>query len=94
MTSNKIKDNIRIKCEYINSNSKFISLHGRFPCMALYKSGHIVVFDGVYWTKIKINQKRIKRVRDIAIRDKGSLYINLRPSGVGYILDEKLHDNS
>lgn len=94
MTINESKDNIRIKCEYINSNSRFISLIGRFPCIALYESGHIVVFDGVYWTEIKINQKSIKRVRGIAIRDKGSLYINLRPSGVGYILDEKLHDNS
>lgn len=73
------------------SNNCFCGLIGRFNCMNISTTNKsFILFDGVYWYECKTNKQNIKRIKDIALRDKGSLYVKIRPCGVGYVLDEPL----
>ena len=73
------------------SDNDFCGIVGRFTCMIISTTKKSFrLFDGDYWYECKTHKQSIKRIKDIALRDKGSLYVNIRPSGLGYILDEPL----
>ena len=73
------------------SDRHFCCLVGRFTCMSIsIINESFKLFDGNYWYECKTNKQNIKRIKDIASRDKGSLYVKIRSSGVGYVLDEPL----
>ena len=48
------------------------------------------VFDGEHLYECKTHKSNINRIKKIVLRDKGSLYVKIRPTGVGYVLDEEL----
>lgn len=79
----------RIDIIYICSQHNLLSLTGRFPCISIGDSGLFTVLTDDGWVNLKVHTNDVKRLRGIASRDKGSLYLRIRPSGVGYILDEE-----
>lgn len=79
----------RIDIVYICSQHKMLSITGRFPCISIRDSGLFTVLTDEGWVHLKVHTNDVKRLKDIASRDKGSLYIRIRPSGVGYVLDEE-----
>ena len=87
-----MENNSRIEVTlHDTSDNSFCGIVGRFTCMSISTTKKSFrLFDGDYWYECKTNKQSIKRIKDIALRDRGSLYINIRPSGVGYILDEPL----
>ena len=44
--------------------------------------------------KLKAEKEDTERIKRIAIRDKGSLYVKIRPNGDGYVLDERLREDA
>lgn len=86
------KDRIGVK--YIKSQNNFVSLVGRYPCMALQSNGKFRLFTDDGWVELKATKDDIQRIKAIALRDKGSLYVKIRPSGIGYVLDERLRENA
>lgn len=89
-----MSDNIRIKVKYIDSQGIFVSLVGRYPCMALQSNGKFRLFTDSGWVELKATKDDIQRIKAIALRDKGSLYVKIRPSGIGYVLDERLREDA
>lgn len=75
------------------SDKHFYGLIGRFVCMSIsITNKSFRLFDGKQWYEFKTNKQSIKRIKDIALRDKGSLYVKIRVTGIGYVLDEELVD--
>lgn len=73
------------------SDNGFCGIIGRFTCISISTiKQSFRLFDGGYWYEFKTDEQSIRRIKDIALRDKGSLYVKIRPSGLGYILDETL----
>ena len=87
-----MENNSRIEVELHKTSEKhFCGLIGRYSCTSISTTKKSFrVFDGEHWYEFKTNKNNIKRIKDIALRDKGSLYVKIRPSGIGYILDEPL----
>ena len=79
----------RIDIVYISSQHYLLSLTGRFPCISIKKCGLFTILTDEGWVRLKVHTNDVKRLKDIASRDKGSLYLRIRPSGVGYVLDEE-----
>jgi hypothetical protein len=84
----------RIGVNYINSQNNFTGLIGRYPCMALKSNGKFRLFTDDGWLELEANKDEIQRIKTIALRDKGSLYVNIRPCGEGYVLDERLREDA
>ena len=73
------------------SDKHFYCLIGRYSCTSISSTNNsFKLFDGNYLYECKTNKQNIKRIKDIALRDNGSLYVKIRPCGVGYVLDEPL----
>lgn len=73
------------------SDNSFCGIVGRFTCISISTiNKSFRLFDGDYWYEFKTNRYSIKRIKDIALRDNGSLYVKIRQSGLGYVLDEPL----
>ena len=87
-----MKNNSRIEVSLHDTSDKhFYGLIGRFVCMNIsITKKSFRLFDEEHWYECKAHKQSIKRIKDIALRDKGSLYVKIRPSGIGYILDEPL----
>lgn len=85
-------DRIEVKC--INSQNNFVSLVGRYPCMTLQSNGKFRLFTDDGWLELEANKDDIQRIKAIALRDKGSLYVKIRPCGEGYVLDERLREDA
>lgn len=83
-------DNNKIEVMYIKSNFDLTSVIGRYTCISLSSNGKFKLFTGDGWLELKATKDDIKRIKDIALRDKGSLYVKIKQSGIGYILDEPL----
>lgn len=87
-----MENNSRIEVTLHDTSDKcFCGIVGRFTCMSISTTKKSFrLFDGDYWYECKTHKQSIKRIKDIALRDRGSLYVKIRPSGLGYVLDEEL----
>lgn len=85
-------DRIEIKC--IKSSFDLTSVIGRYACMSLSANGSFRLLTDDGWLELKATKDNIRRIKDIALRDKGSLYVKIRPSGIGYVLDERLREGT
>ena len=92
---NKMIDinNDRIAVKYIKSTFNLVSVTGRYPCVSLSSSESFVILTDEGWLELKATKEDTERIKRIAIRDKGSLYVKIRPSGFGYVLDEQLRED-
>lgn len=88
-----MEDNNRIEVTLHDTSDKhFYGRVGRFTCMSISTTKKSFrLFDGEHWYECKTHKNNINRIKELALRDKGSLYVKIRPSGVGYVLDEELN---
>lgn len=89
-----MENNNRIEVKYLKSNFDLTSVIGRYACMSLSDNGSFRLITDDGWLELKATKDDIKRIKNIALRDKGSLYVKIRPSGVGYVLDERLREET
>lgn len=89
-----MENNNRIEVKYIKSNFDLTCIIGRYACMSLSGNGTIKLFTDDGWVELKVLKEHLQRVKQIALRDKGSLYVKIRPNGEGYILDEPLREEA
>lgn len=76
-----------------SSNKDFSSLVGRYACLCFTEDDTIRLFDGRYWVELGlVDIEDIEKVKNIAIRDRGSLYVNIKKDRVGYILNEPIKE--
>ena len=89
---NNMDNNSRIEVELHDTSDKhFYGLVGRYSCTSISTINEsFKLFDGERWYEFKTNKNNIKRIKEIALRDKGSLYVKIRCIGIGYVLDEEL----
>ena len=87
-----MENDSRIEVELHKTSDKhFYGLIGRFACIRIsYTNRSFKLFDGEHLYECKTHKSNINRIKKIALRDKGSLYVKIRPSGIGYVLDEEL----
>lgn len=87
-----MEDNSRIEVTlHDTSDNGFCGLIGRFTCMSISTSNKSFrLFDGEQWYEFKTYKNNINKIKEIALRDKGSLYVNIRPTGLGYVLDKEM----
>ena len=86
-----MENNSRIEVKLHKTSEKcFCGLIGRYSCISLSPIGLFRLFDGEHWYECKTHKNNINRIKDIALRDNGSLYVKIRQSGLGYVLDEPL----
>lgn len=85
-------NNLRIPCEVEEAPGFFLGLIGRMICTAIHKDEKtFTVLDGFDYFKIKVETEAdIERIERIACRDRGSLYVKIRPNKLGYVLDEPI----
>lgn len=62
--------------------------------MSLSANGSFRLITDDGWIELKATKDNIQRIKAIALRDKGSLYVKIRPSGIGYVLDERLREDT
>lgn len=86
------KDRIAVKC--IKSTVNLLNIAGRCPCVSLSVNESFVILTDGGWVELKATKEDTERIKRIAIRDKGSLYVKIRPSGFGYVLDEPLREGA
>ena len=87
-----MKDNSRIEVILHKTSDKhFCGLIGRFVCMSILSTEKSFrLFDGEQWYNFKTTEHNINRIKELALRDKGSLYVKIKDTGLGYVLDEVL----
>lgn len=79
---------IAVRC--IKSSCGLTGMTGRYACISLYDNGAFRILTGDGWLELKATKDSIQRIKAMALRDKGSLYVEIEPSGVGYVLDKQL----
>ena len=91
-----MENNSRIEVTLHNTSDKhFLCLIGRYPCISIsITKKSFRLFDGEHWYECKTNRQNIERIKHIALRDKGSLYVKIRQCGLGYVLDEPLREDA
>lgn len=83
----------RIKVKYIESSKQITSIKGRFTCIKLQANGYfrILKADTLQWIEFKLVNPHTdyKKLENIALRDKGSLFVSLPDitNQLGYIIN-------
>lgn len=87
-----MKDNSRIEVKLHKTSDKcFCGLIGRFICMSISSTEKSFrLFDGEQWYECKTHKNNIQKIKELALRDKGSLYVKIKDTGLGYVLDNVL----
>lgn len=81
-------------CTLLNRPDNFSSIEGRFSCISINAYGKIILIGDKTNYTLGVDQRHIVKLVEIATRDKGSLYVKIEPSGVGYVMDMKLREEA
>lgn len=86
---------IIVPCVYFMSKGEFIGCVGRYITTEVFDNGIVtIVNDNLEWIKFKIDKADVEKVRDIAIKGKGSLFLAVRKNGLGEIYDRTPEEDS
>ena len=83
---------IEVRC--IKSSCGLTHVTGRYACISLSTNGIFKILTDNGWLELRTTKDSIQRIKAIALRDKGSLYVKITPSGVGYVLDRELREEA
>lgn len=83
---------IAVRC--IKSSCGLTGVIGRYACISLYDNGSFKILTDNGWLELRATKDSIQRIKAIALRDKGSLYVKIEPSGVGYVMDMELREEA
>lgn len=80
-----------VACVYEDSDTEFIGVVGRYSCVLISDDGIVKIVDkDLNWIKLKIDKSDIEKVRNIANRGSGSIYLEVNGNGLGRIFDKAL----
>lgn len=80
-----------VTCVYEDSDTEFIGVVGRYSCVVISDDGIVKIVDkDLNWIKLKIDKSDVERVRNIANRGGGSIYLEVNENGLGRIFDKAL----
>ena len=83
---------IAVRC--IKSSCGLTHVIGRYACISLYANGSFKILTDNGWLELSTTKDSIQRIKAIALRDKGSLYVEIEPSGVGYVIDREVREGA
>ena len=83
---------IAVRC--IKSSCGLTPVTGRYACISLYVNGSFKILTDNGWLELRTTKDSIQKIKAIALRDKGSLYVEIEPSGVGYVIDRELREEA
>ena len=83
---------IAVRC--IKSSCGLTGVTGRYACISLYANGSFKILTDNGWLELRATKDSIQRIKAMALRDKGSLYVEIKPSGVGYVFDRELREGA
>jgi len=87
----KIDYEIPVACVYEDSDTEFIGVVGRYSCVVISDDGIVKIIDkDLNWIKLKIDKSDVEKVRNIANRGRGSIYLEVNENGLGRIFDKAL----
>ena len=84
----------RIEVRCTRSNCGLTGVTGRYACISLYVNGSFKILTDNGWLELRTTKDSIQKIKAIALRDKGSLYVEIEPSGVGYVMDMELREEA
>lgn len=84
----------RIVVRCIKSSYGLTGVTGRYACISLYANGSFKILTDNGWLELRATKGNIQKIKAMALRDKGSLYVKIEPSGVGYVLDRELREEA
>ena len=89
--SDKINYETPVTCIYEDSDTEFIGVVGRYSCVLISDDGIVQIVDkDLNWIRLKIDKYDIEKVRNIASRGRGSIYLEVNENGLGRIFDKAL----
>ena len=78
-----------ITCRIIKNNIKE-KVNTRLACMGIFSTGRVVLLADVgKWLELEIGDENIDKVRELAVKGRGSLTVTLDETGIGSILDKE-----
>lgn len=78
-----------ITCKIIKTNIKE-KVNTRLGCMGVFSTGRVVLLaDAGKWLELEVEAEHVDKVRELAVKGKGSLMVTLDETGVGKIIDEE-----
>lgn len=83
---------IAVRC--IKSSCGLTGVTGRYACIGLYANGSFKVLTDNGWLELRATKDNIQKIKALALRDKGSLYVEIESSGVGYVMDRELREEA
>ena len=83
---------IVVRC--IKSSCGLTGVTGRYACISLYVNGSFKILTDNGCLELRATKDSIQKIKAIALRDKGSLYVEIEPSGVGYVFDRELREEA
>ena len=83
---------IAVRC--IKSSCGLTGMIGRYACVSLYANGSFKILTDNGWLELRATKDNIQKIKAMALRDKGSLYVEIASSGVGYVLDKQLREEA
>lgn len=89
--SDKINYETPVTCIYEDSDTEFIGVVGRYSCIIISDDGIVQIVDkDLNWIRLKIDKSDVEKVRNIASRGRGSIYLEVNENGLGRIFDRDL----
>jgi hypothetical protein len=80
-----------VTCVYEDSDTEFIGVVGRYSCVLISDDGIVKIVDkDLNWIKLKIDKSDVEKVRNIANRGGGSIYLEVNENGLGRVFDKAL----
>lgn len=95
ITGSKIANKVPVGCVYKASDNEFIGVRGRYNCIRITEDGivRIVELPELHWIDLKISRDDVDRVREIAGKGLGSLYVEVNSGGLGKIYNRTLDED-
>lgn len=95
MTGSKVDYKVPVPCVYQQSDTEFIGVTGRYNAISISTDGIVKIIDAntLHWIKLKIDKDDVDRVRDIASKSLGSLYVEVNDSGLGKIYNRAIDED-
>ena len=84
-----------VGCVYKASDEEFIGVVGRYNAISISTDGIVKIVDAktLHWIDLKINRDDVDKVRDIASKGLGSLYVEVNGSGLGKIYNRTIEED-
>lgn len=94
MTGSKVDCKVTVMCVYDNSDIEFTGCIGRYGTTVIDDDGLVTIINkNLHWIRLKIDKTDVNRVRDIAGKGLGSIYVEVSSGGLGKIYNRTIDED-